>query len=310
MGKGSDTVVGFIGLGNMGSGMSMNIAKSGYKMIVHDLDRNAATPILEFGAEWADSPREIAEKCDVIFTSLPGPLEVEAVATGENGLFEGVSESSVWLDLSTSSPTLIRRLADTFGNKGTTVMDAPISGGVRGAQRGLLAVMVGGDRDTFDQLLPLLESFGDKVTYTGDIGAGSICKLMHNSIGYGMQMILSECLTLGVKAGVEAEALVECIRNGSVGRGNLLNVTLPETYFKGKFDPPNFALKLARKDVALALELGREYDVPMEAASHAYNELTTALNRGWGEQDSRIALLLQEERAGNIEVRLAGNDDE
>ena len=310
MGKGSDTVVGFIGLGNMGSGMSMNIAKSGYKMIVHDLDRNAAIPILEFGAEWADSPREIAEKCDVIFTSLPGPLEVEAVATGENGLLEGVSGSSVWLDLSTSSPTLIRRLADTFGNKGATVMDAPISGGVRGAQRGLLAVMVGGDRDTFDQLLPLLESFGDKVTYTGDIGAGSICKLMHNSIGYGMQMILSECLTLGVKAGVEAEALVECIRNGSVGRGNLLNVTLPETYFKGKFDPPNFALKLARKDVALALELGREYDVPMEAASHAYNELTAALNRGWAEQDSRIALLLQEERAGNIEVRLAGNDDE
>jgi len=310
MGKGSDTVVGFIGLGNMGSGMSMNIAKSGYKMIVHDLDRNAAIPILEFGAEWADSPREVAEKCDVIFTSLPGPLEVEAVATGENGLFEGVSESSVWLDLSTSSPTLIRRLADTFGNKGATVMDAPISGGVRGAQKGLLAVMVGGDRDTFDQLLPLLESFGDKVTYTGDIGAGSICKLMHNSIGYGMQMILSECLTLGVKAGVEAEALVECIRNGSVGRGNLLNVTLPETYFKGKFDPPNFALKLARKDVALALELGREYDVPMEAASHAYNELTAALNRGWAEQDSRIALLLQEERAGNIEVRLAGNDDE
>ena len=310
MSKGSDTVVGFIGLGNMGSGMSMNIAKSGYKMIVHDLDRNAAIPILEFGAEWADSPREVAEKCDVIFTSLPGPLEVEAVATGENGLLEGVSGSSVWLDLSTSSPTLIRRLADTFGNKGATVMDAPISGGVRGAQKGLLAVMVGGDRDTFDQLLPLLESFGDKVTYTGDIGAGSICKLMHNSIGYGMQMILSECLTLGVKAGVEAEALIECIRNGSVGRGNLLNVTLPETYFKGKFDPPNFALKLARKDVALALELGREYDVPMEAASHAYNELTAALNRGWAEQDSRIALLLQEERAGNIEVRLAGNDDE
>ena len=217
MSKVADTVVGFIGLGNMGGGMSMNIAKSGYKMIVHDLDRSAATPILEFGAEWADSPKEIAEKCDVIFTSLPGPVEVEAVATGENSLFEGISENSVWLDLSTSSPTLIRRLSDTFASKNATVMDAPISGGVRGAQRGLLAVMVGGDRDTFDRLLPILESFGDKVTYTGDIGAGSICKLMHNSIGYGMQMILSECLTLGVKAGVEAEALVECIRNGSVG---------------------------------------------------------------------------------------------
>ena len=125
-----------------------------------------------------------------------------------------------------------------------------------------------------------------------------------NTIGYGMQMIISECLTLGVKAGVKPEELVECIKNGSVGRGNLLNVTLPDTYLQGKFDPPNFALKLARKDVSLALELGREYDVPMEAASHAYNELTAAMNRGWENKDSRISLLLQEERAGNIEVRV------
>ena len=127
---------------------------------------------------------------------------------------------------------------------------------------------------------------------------------MHNTIGYGMQMIISECLTLGVKSGVDAESLLECIKNGSVGRGNLLNVTLQDTYLQGKFDPPNFALKLARKDVSLALELGREYDVPMEAASHAYNELTAAMNRGWENKDSRISLLLQEERAGNVEVRL------
>ena len=119
-----------------------------------------------------------------------------------------------------------------------------------------------------------------------------------------MQMIISECLTLGVKAGVEPEKLIECVRNGSVGRGNLLNVTLPETYFQGKFDPPNFALKLARKDVGLALELAREYKVPMSAASHAYDELTSGVNRGWGEMDSRMVLLLQEERAGNVEVRL------
>jgi 3-hydroxyisobutyrate dehydrogenase len=189
-------------------------------------------------------------------------------------------------------------------------MDAPVSGGVRGAQHGRLAVMVGGDKTVFEKLRPLLESFGDRVTHTGDIGSGSICKLMHNSVGYGMQMILSECLTLGVKAGVDAETLVECIRNGSVGRGNLLNVTLPETYFRGIFDPPNFALRLARKDVALALELGREYDVPMAAAGHAYNELTSAINRGWGEMDSRISLLLQEERAGDVEVRFSESEND
>jgi len=296
--------IGFIGLGNMGSGMSMNISKAGYSMVVHDLNQDLATQLLENGARWAQSPKELAESCDVIFTSLPGPMEVEAVATGDEGLIEGIRKGSVWLDLSTSSPTLIRRLAGVFSEKGATVMDAPVSGGVRGARDGKLAVMVGGDEKIFQQLCPVLESFGDRVTYTGEIGAGSICKLMHNSIGYGMQMILSECLTLGVKAGVDPEKLVECIRNGSVGRGNLLNVTLPETYFKGIFDPPNFALRLARKDVSLALELGREYDVPMEAASHAYNELTAALNRGWGEKDSRISLLLQEERAGNVEVRI------
>ena len=306
----TDTTVGFIGLGNMGGGMSMNIARGGYNMVVHDLNRDTATQLLEYGAEWAESPKELAEVSDVIFTSLPGPAEVEAVATGDEGLMKGIKPGSVWLDLSTSSPTLIRRLAGVFAEKGVTVMDAPVSGGVRGAQHGRLAIMVGGDEKVFEELRPLLESFGDRVTHTGDIGSGSICKLMHNSVGYGMQMILSECLTLGVKAGVDPEKLVECIRNGSVGRGNLLNVTLPETYFKGIFDPPNFALRLARKDVALALELGREYDVPMAAAGHAYNELTSAINRGWGEMDSRISLLLQEERAGNVEVRFKESEND
>ena len=296
--------VGFIGLGNMGGGMSMNIAKAGYDMVVHDINKAAATNLLELGAEWAGSPKELAQSSDVIFTSLPGPVEVEAVSMGNEGLIKGVSNGSIWIDLSTSSPTLIRELSEEFEKQGTSVLDAPVSGGVKGAETGKLAIMVGGSENIFKQIKPILDSFGDKVSYTGSIGSGSICKLMHNTIGYGMQMIISECLTLGVKAGVDPENLFECIKNGSVGRGNLLNVTLPDTYLQGKFDPPNFALKLARKDVSLALELGREYDVPMEAASHAYNELTAAMNRGWENKDSRISLLLQEERAGNIEVRL------
>jgi len=296
--------IGFIGLGNMGGGMSLNIARAGYEMVVHDIDREAATPLLELGAEWAETPKQLAESVDVIFTSLPGPPEVTSVSTGVDGLIEGVSKDSIWIDLSTSSPTLIRELSKNFEDHGAAVLDAPVSGGVKGAQTGKLAIMVGGNESIFNQVKPILDSFGDKVSYTGSIGSGSICKLMHNTIGYGMQMIISECLTLGVKAGVKPEELVECIKNGSVGRGNLLNVTLPDTYLQGKFDPPNFALKLARKDVSLALELGREYDVPMEAASHAYNELTVAMNRGWENKDSRISLLLQEERAGNIEVRV------
>ena len=303
-----DSNIGFIGLGNMGSEMCLNIIRHSYKVTVHDINKEAALPALEMGASWADTPKEISEECDIVFTCLPGPTEVEAVAIGKNGILEGAGSSTVWVDLSTSSPQLIRELHKTFSSKGALVLDAPVSGGVAGAAKGHLAIMVGGDKDTFIYLKPIFGAFGDKVTYTGPIGTGSICKLMHNTVGYGMEMILSECLTLGVKAGIDAATLVECIRNGSVGRGNLLNVSLPETYFQGKFDPPNFTLKGAKKDMALALELARDFDVPVAAATHAYNELTSAVNKGWGHLDARISFLLQEERAGNIEVRLPKNN--
>ena len=120
---------------------------------------------------------------------------------------------------------------------------------------------------------------------------------------------MSESLTLGVKAGVNTQKLVECLRNGGGGRGNILNVTFPQTYLKGKFDPPRFKLNGAQKDVSLALELARQHDVPMASATHTYNEMTSAINRGWGDLDSRVSLLLQEERAGNIEVRITDEDD-
>ena len=303
-----DVRVGFIGLGNMGGGMSANILKAGFPLTVHDLNRDTATQLLENGADWADTPAELAEKCDVVFTSLPGPREVEAVALGEGGVLEGMRPGTVYIDLSTSSPTLIRRIAPIFEEKGVHVMDAPVSGGPVGANSGKLAVMVGGDRAIFDRCKPILDAIGDKPTYAGSIGAGSICKLMHNTIGYGLQTVIAECLTLGVKAGVDPKDLMEAIMNGSVGRGRTLRNSLPDTYLQGRFDPPNFALNLAHKDVGLALELGREFGVPMSVANIAYAEMTSALNRGWGDRDSRSAMLLQEERAGNIEVRISKED--
>ena len=300
-----DVKVGFIGLGNMGGGMSANILKAGYHLTVHDLDQTAATSLLENGAEWADTPAELAVSCDVVFTSLPGPREVEAVALGERGVLEGMRPDTVYIDLSTSSPSLIRRIAPIFAEKGVHVLDAPVSGGPIGADTGRLAVMVGGDRAIFDRCKPLLDAIGDKPTYAGGIGAGSICKLMHNTIGYGLQTVIAECLTLGVKAGVDPKNLMEAILNGSVGRGRTLRNSLPDTYLQGIFDPPKFALNLAHKDVGLALELGREFGVPMSVANIAFAEMTSALNRGWGNRDSRSAMLLQEERAGNVEVRIS-----
>lgn len=308
--------IGFIGLGNMGGGMAANVLRAGYDLTVHDLRRESATPLLEAGASWADTPAELAASCDIVLTSLPGPREVEAIALGEGGVLEGMvsktaeggDSGGVYIDLSTSSPTLIRGIAERFAEQGLSVLDAPVSGGPVGARTGKLAVMVGGERDVYDRVKPALDAIGDKVSYIGPVGSGSIAKLMHNCIGYGLQTIVAECLTLGVKAGVEPEPLYQAISNGSVGRGSSFANTYPNTFLAGNFEPPSFALRLAHKDVSLALELAREYGVPMSVGNIAHQELTAALNRGWADMDSRIAMTLQEERAGDVEVRIVKPD--
>ena len=179
--------VGFIGLGNMGGGMAGNIQKAGYPMVVFDLREEATRPFLEAGSRLGSSPADVAERCDVTLTSLPGPREVELVATGTEGVLEGIRPGSVYIDLSTSRPTLIRELEVKFRAKGVHVLDAPVSGGKSGAQSRNLAVMVGGEREIFDRVKPLLDAFGDKVFYAGEVGAGSVAKLVHNMIGHGVR---------------------------------------------------------------------------------------------------------------------------
>jgi 3-hydroxyisobutyrate dehydrogenase-like beta-hydroxyacid dehydrogenase len=296
--------IGFIGIGVMGSGMANNILKAGHKLTVFDLKREAAKPLLEAGASWAETPRALAESSEATFTSLPGPPEVETVALGPSGILEGIRPDTVYIDLTSNSPTVVRRIYDKFREKGAYVMDAPVSGGPAAARTGKLALMAGGDKEVFQKYLPLLRVLGDKITYTGGIGNGSICKLMHNCTLYSLQAVVAECLTLGVKAGVEPMALWRVLRDGAVGQGVLFQRSLPDTYFKGRFEPPNFALKLAFKDVSLATSLGREYNVPMALSNLALQEMMSAMNRGWGNKDSRSAMLLQEERAGGIEVRI------
>ena len=294
--------VGFIGLGTMGASMAYNCLQGGNEMVVHDIRREAATRHLEAGADWADSPREVAEASEIVFTSLPGPVEVEAVGLGEDGILEGMSEGKVYFDLSTSTPTLIRRIHEEAAARGIHVLDAPVSGGPRGAASRNLAIWVGGDKEVFDRCKPVLDSIGDKAYYVGPIGCGAIAKLVHNCTGYIVQAALAEVFTMGVKAGVEPLALWQAVRKGAQGRRGTFE-GLAEHLLPGKFDPPDFALRLARKDVDLALSVGREFDVPMRLAQLTLQEMTEALNRGWGHRDSRVAMLLQEERAG-VEVRV------
>ena len=301
--------IGFIGLGNMGAGMAANIQRAGYQMVVHDIREGATRPFLEMGARLASSPGELASLCDVTFTSLPGPAEVEEVFTGPEGLLQGAEEGRIYVDLSTSRPTLIRQIEPMFRQKGAYILDAPVSGGKSGAASGNLAVMVGGDPEVYQRIKPILDSFGDKVFYAGGIGAGSVAKLVHNMISHGVRQAIAEGLTLGVKAGVEAQPLWECVRRGALGRMSSLHEGIPRSMFRGDYQTPTFALSLSRKDIALATELGREYNVPMPVANLAEQIAVQAMNRGWGDWDSSASSILQEEAAG-VEVRAPDVDPE
>jgi len=294
--------VGFVGLGTMGGHMAFNCLQGGNDLIVHDINQSSATRHLEAGADWADTPKQVAEQSEVVFTSLPGPTEIQAVTMGEDGLIQGLSAGKVYFDLSTNSPSSIRHIHEVFAARGIGVLDAPVSGGPRGAQSRNLAIWVGGDKDLFDKYKSVLDSIGDKAYYVGPIGSGAVAKLVHNCAGYVIQTALAEVFTMGVKAGVEPLALWQAVRRGAQGRRGTFE-GLAEHLLPGNFDPPDFALRLARKDVDLAVSVGREFDVPMKLANITLAEMTEAMNRGWEGRDSRVAMLLQEERAG-VEVRV------
>jgi 3-hydroxyisobutyrate dehydrogenase len=291
--------VGFIGLGTMGGGMALNVRKAGHDLVVYDLRRDAAKRHLEAGAAWGEGPRAVAEVCDVLFTSLPGPKEAEAVG---DELLESMQPGAAWFDLSTNSPTVVRRIHAKFKAKGIPMLDAPVSGGPSGANSGKLALLIGGDRAVFDKFKPVLDSIGDQVLYIGDIGAGSVAKLVHNCAGYMIQTALAEVFTVGVKAGVDPLELWAAVRQCSLGRQRTFD-RLGRQFLQGSFDPPDFALELAHKDVTLATELGRELGVPMRVAALTHAEMTEGLNRGWAKRDSRSPMLLQEERAG-VEIKV------
>ena len=296
------TKLGFIGLGTMGASLASNLQKAGYDLVVHDVARQLAERHIADGATWAETPRAVAEQSDVVLTSLPGPPEVEAVALdGERGLAAGMKAGSVYFDLSTSSPTLIRQIHATFAEAGVHVLDAPVSGGPAGAKSGRLAVWVGGDEEVFAKHRAVLDAMGDQVRYIGPIGAGCIAKLTHNAAGYTIQCALAEVFTMGVKAGVEPLALWEAVRQGAQGRRRTFD-GLAEHFLIDDYDPPAFAMRLGLKDVSLATELGREFDVPMRLVNMTQMEMTEAVNRGWGDRDSRVSMLLQQERA---DVRIA-----
>lgn len=303
--------IGFIGLGNMGSGMADNIIKAGHTLTVYARRPEVAKPLIEQGAVLVETPKEVAAASEIIFTCVSTPKDVEAVALGQNGIIEGIKPGSVYIDFSTVKPELARKLYQAFKEKGAHVMDAPVSGGPPLAWAGDLAVMASGDEDVFERCKPVLKVIGgNKVGYAGKIGSGSICKNMQVAMLYTIQLVIAECMTLGVKAGVKPIALWRAFRDSVVGTGELYRQTLPDIVFQNRFEPASMLLRLAIKDMDQAIALGREFEVPMAMVNLTLQELLHAKNRGWGEKDVRISMLLQEERAGHVEVRIPVEDME
>jgi 3-hydroxyisobutyrate dehydrogenase len=190
--------IGFIGLGTMGARMVANLQNAGHELIVYDVRREAGEQALSRGARWAETPADAARQGEITLSSVPGPKEVELITLGENGVIHGAAPGSVYVDVSTSSPTLIRHIHAVFKEKGIHVVDAPVSGGAAGAENATLQIMVGCEPELFERVKPVLLGIGDKVGYMGEIGAGEIAKLVHNMIALTVQQVVAEGLTLGI----------------------------------------------------------------------------------------------------------------
>jgi len=290
--------VGFIGLGNMGGPLAGFVLKAGFSLVVHDIRREAAAALLAGGATWAESSRDVAAACDVICVCVPGPPEMQAVTLGAGGLLESVKSGAVVIDHTTNAPAVVRDVGAAMSARGAHLLDAPLDGGREGALEGQLTLFVGGDEAILRRVKPVLDTFSRSVVWVGELGAGSITKIVHNALAMSIDLLLAECLTLGAKAGVAVPRLVEAFGAGCIVSNNMtFTKRMPATLFRGDF-AARFALALAYKDFRLAGDLATQHGVPTRLLDLCQMELLEAMNRGWGGQDRIKASTLQEERAG------------
>jgi 3-hydroxyisobutyrate dehydrogenase len=292
--------VGFIGLGHMGQHMARHVAEAGHDVAAFDLRPEAIDQLTQTpNARRASSVAEAADGAELVFTSLPGPPEVQSVAAGPDGLLDSMRSDSVFIDLSSNSPTVVRELCARFAGRGIQMLDAPVAGGVEGAAAATLSVMVGGDRATFDRVEPVLKSIGARVFYCGPSGNGAIVKLCNNLCSQMQIAAAGEILSLGVKAGVDLDTLAGVI-GVSTGTCRAIVTTFPRQLFKRNFENPGFSSFLSAKDTHLAIELAREIGVPMDIAEIIERDKQEALRRGWGALSPDVFVRLQEERAGVV----------
>jgi len=284
--------VGFIGLGIMGMPMARNLMEAGYELMVHNRSPEKAEELGKEGATVAATPREVAQKSDVVITMLPDSPQVREVVAGENGVLEGISEGALIIDMSTISPVVTEELAEAVKEKGASMLDAPVSGGDVGAVEGTLSIMVGGDEADFQRAKPLLESMGKTITHVGPTGAGQVTKAANQVVVALTIEAVSEALVLGSAGGVSPQKILEVL-SGGLAANKVMEVKR-EKFLSHKFEP-GFRSELHHKDLGIALAAGREYGVVLPVTAIVDQMLLSMRRKGWGGEDHSALLRIIED---------------
>ena len=290
--------VGFIGLGIMGRPMAKNLLKAGYSLVVFDLNKEPVEDLVRSGASAGSSSRDVAERTEVIITMVPDSPEVKEVILGKNGVREGIKPGSLVIDMSSINPLVSREIAKELKTNGADMLDAPVSGGEPMAIQGTLAIMVGGEKNIFEESLDILKPLGKNIVYVGEIGAGGFTKLANQIIVALNIAAVGEALTLGVKAGLDPQTIYQAIRGGLAG-STVLEAKAPMII--GRNFKAGFKIKLHQKDLNNALSTGRDLGVPLPLSSLVQQVLVSLVNEGKGEEDhSAIATFF--EKIARVEI--------
>ena len=287
-------VIGFIGLGIMGRPMVRNLLKADYSLVVHSRSRGPVDEIVKAGATAAASSKDVAAQCDVLITMLPNSPEVEQVVLGAGGVIEGARRGMILADMSTISPIVSQKVGKALEAKGVAMLDAPVSGGEKGAIDGALSIMVGGDKAVFEKVLPIFQAMGKTITLLGPLGFGGFTKLANQIIVAVNLTALAEALTLGKKAGLDRDLLLTALAGGLAGSKCLEQKRA--NYVANTYNP-GFKVDLHYKDLGLIMESARALGVPLPATA-VVQELFSALRvRGRGGLDHSAVITLLEDLA-------------
>jgi 3-hydroxyisobutyrate dehydrogenase len=298
--------IGFIGLGNVGAKLAGSIQRNGYELMVRDLDRGAAKPFVDAGAEWAESPREMARTCDIVVTCLPSPAACSTVMEAEDGILAGLSKGKIWAEMSTTDESEVRRIAGLVRAKGAEPIECPVSGGCHRAATGNIAIFAGCERGTFERMLPVLKSMGRRILHTGDIGSASTLKVMTNYLATANLVTLCEALTTSKAAGVDLNTTYEAIK---ISSGNsFVNETESQVILNGSRDI-NFTMDLVIKDISLFQDIAERAGVPLDVSPLLIKIFKDGQDR-YGPRECSPNIIKRLEEATGLEITAPGFPDE